>query len=110
MCCGQEGERIARHNHLCDALHSAAVEEALHPTKEGRFLLQGSDQRPADVLIPNWAGGRDAALDVTVINPLQGPTVVGAAETPGHALTKAFKPASWAEQWQEILTRRRGRW
>ena len=40
----------------------------------------------ADVFILNWAGGLDAALDVTVINPLQGATVVEAAATPGHAL------------------------
>lgn len=42
------------------------------------------DRGPADVLIPNWAGGRYAALDVTVINPLQAATVAGAAATPGH--------------------------
>ena len=42
----------------------------LAPTKEGRFLLPGDDRRPADVFIPYWAGGRDAALDVTVVNPL----------------------------------------
>jgi hypothetical protein len=39
--------------------------------KEERFLLPGVDRRPADVYIPSWAGGQNAALDVTVINPLQ---------------------------------------
>ena len=38
------------------------------------------------MFIPNWAGGLDAALDVTVINPLQGATAVEAAATPDHAL------------------------
>ena len=42
------------------------------------------------MLIPHWAGGRDAALDVTVINPLQKDTVAGAAATPGSALLVAF--------------------
>ena len=42
------------------------------------------------MLIPNWAGGRDAAIDVTVVNPLQGATLAQAATTPGYALTFAF--------------------
>ena len=36
----------------------------------------------SDVLLPNWVGGRDAALDVTVINPCQDETVVKAVTTP----------------------------
>ena len=70
MSCGTGGERISRHNHLRDALFEMAVSAGLAPTKEGRFLLPGDDRRPADVFIPYWAGGRDAALDVTVVNPL----------------------------------------
>ena len=66
-----------------------SVAAGLGPTKEGRFLLPGADRRPADVLVPHWAGGRDAALDVTVVNPLQAATIVGATATPGHALTFA---------------------
>ena len=44
----------------------------------------------ADVYVPNWAEGRDAAFDITVINPLQQATVAQAAETPGHSLDFAF--------------------
>ena len=90
MCCSSDGERIARHNILRDALFSAAQSAALGPSKEGRFLLPGTDRRPADILIPHWAGGKDAALDVTVINPLQVATVTQAASTPGSALSVAF--------------------
>ena len=86
LCCGHKGERIARHNQLRDHLHDMAAAAALNPTKENIFLLPGTDRRPADVLIPNWAGGLDAALDVTVVNPLQGALVKEAAVTPGHAL------------------------
>ena len=52
------------------------------------------------MLIPHWAGERDAALDVTVINPLQEATVFGAATTPGIALLVAFnrKVTGAAEQ------------
>ena len=91
LCCGTGGERISRHNNLRDALFDTAVAAGLGPVKEGRFLLPGADRRPADVLLPNWAGGRDAALDVTVVNPLQDATVVGAAATAGHALTFAYE-------------------
>ena len=63
---------------------------ALGPIKEERFLLPGEGRRPADVLIPNWDRGQDAALDVTVINPLQDATVSGAAAEAGHALTIAY--------------------
>ena len=91
MCCGTGGERIARHNHLRDSLHATAVSAALGPKKEERFLIPGRDRRPGDVFIPHWTGGRDTALDVTVINPLQLATVVEAATTPGYALDLAYK-------------------
>ena len=85
MNCAWQGERIARHNSLRDALHSTAVKAALGPTKEGQYLLPGEGGKPADIFIPRHAGGKDAALDVTVVNPLQAALVTQAAETPGHA-------------------------
>ena len=90
--CGSEGERIARHNHLRDALFQAAVTGALAPSKEERALIPGTESKPADVLIPHWTHGRDTALDVTVVNPLQTTLVERAARNtePGHALTYAF--------------------
>ena len=43
-------------------------------------------------MVPNWAQGRDAAYDITVINPLQEATVAQAAnfDNPGHALNVAW--------------------
>ena len=35
--------------------------------REKARLVPGNDRRPADVLIRNWVGGKDAALDVTVV-------------------------------------------
>ena len=89
--CAWQGERIARHNSLRDTLHSAAAKAALGPTKEGQYLLPGEGGKPADIFIPRHAGGKDAALDVTVINPLQAATVAQAAQTPGHALKVAHQ-------------------
>ena len=89
MCCGSGGERNTRHNNLRDALFDTAVAAGLGPVREGRFLLPGNDRRPADVLIRNWLGGKDAALDVTVVTPLQEATMPAAAHTAGHALNHA---------------------
>ena len=89
--CGSHGERISRHNLLRDALHQTAAAAALGPTKEGRFLLPGRDARPADLLLPRWTGGQDAALDVTVVSALQTAMVTGSATTDGFALQKAFE-------------------
>ena len=88
--CGYVGERIARHDRLRDALFNSAQQGCLGPTREDRALLPGSDARPADVLIPNWTGGRDTALDVTVVNPLQAAMVDQAAVTAGHGLSVAY--------------------
>ena len=42
---------------------------------------------PADLYIPLWApGGKDAALDVCVVSPLQQATIQRAAREPGYAL------------------------
>ena len=58
MSCGSGPERNWRHNSLRDAMHEYAVEAGYGPRKEVRFLLPGRDSRPADVLIPHFAGGR----------------------------------------------------
>ena len=70
--CGSGGERIAKHNHVRDAIFAAAAQAALGPRKEPGGLLPGTDDRPADVLLPYWTQGKDTALDITVVNPLQG--------------------------------------
>ena len=91
MNCAWQGERIARHNWLRDELFNTAVAACLGPTREGRALLPGEGGKPADVFLLHWAQGKDAALDVTVINPLQGAMVHEAAVVPGHALQAAHK-------------------
>ena len=69
--CAINGERIAKHNHVRDAIHAAAAQAALGPKKEPAGLLPGSDDRPADVLLPFWVNGKDAALDISIVNPMQ---------------------------------------
>ena len=84
--CGHEGDRIARHDHLRDAIYNQAAEAMLAPKKEERNLLQDTDSRPADILIPCWIDSKDAALDVTVTNPLQKSLAGDPTKEAGHAL------------------------
>ena len=70
--CACGGERIAKHQHLRDSVFNAAVQANLGPVREADGLLPGSNNRLADVLLRYWHQGRDAALDVTVVNPLTG--------------------------------------
>ena len=85
--CGGNGDRIHRHDSIRDAVFSAAQSAALAPRKEVPSLIPGSSSRPADVYLPNWTRGQPAALDVTVISPLQQLTMQGAASMQGHALS-----------------------
>ena len=62
------------------------VSAALSHEKENRFILSGEDKRPADVFIPKWSSGLDAALDMTIVNPLQAALVQEAADISGYAL------------------------
>ena len=90
LVCGSHGERIARHNQLRDAIYSVAASSNLAPRKEENALLPGTSARPADVFIPHWTGGRDTALDVTVVSPLLTDRLDNSISTPGHTLTVAF--------------------
>ena len=73
-----------------NALYNTCTQACLGPTREDRALIPGSNAKPADVLIPSWTGGKDTALDITVVNPLQVALVSRAATTPGHALTHRY--------------------
>ena len=88
--CGIGGERIAWHNCQGRSLpNSCAGCRLCWPVKEPAGLLPGSDDRPADVLIPFWTNGQDSTLDVTVINPLQAGLVVRAFQGGQSAVESA---------------------
>ena len=48
-----------------------AQSAALCPRKEEPSLIPGSKSHPADIYLPCWTHGKPAALDVSVISPLQ---------------------------------------
>ena len=88
--CAYLGERIFRHNLLRDAIFHSAQSACLNPSREIRGLLPGTDARPADIFLPSWDRGRDTALDVTVISPLQLNLVDRSALNHDLALDTAF--------------------
>ena len=85
--CGGNGDRILRHNPICDSIFHAARSAALAPRKEVPSLILGSQSLPAVILRPNWERGQPAAMDVTVISSFQPLTLRGAASSAGHALS-----------------------
>ena len=87
--CGGSGDRIHRHDSLRNALFTAAQSAALAPRKEAPSLIPGTSSRPADLYLPCWRHGKPAALDVTIISPLQKLTIQKASVTQGHALSVA---------------------
>ena len=72
------------------SIYQAAASSNLAPRKEENALLPGTSARPADDLIPQWSGGMDTALDVTVVSPLLTDRLDMSVTTPGHTLTVAF--------------------
>ena len=89
--CGHSGEKTSRHNRLRDTIFKAATSACLAPGQEIRGLVSGSEARPADVFIPAWEKGKDAALDVTVISPLQLNMVDRSAQNHSTALDTAYR-------------------
>uniref|UniRef100_A0A1X7VC05 Uncharacterized protein n=1 Tax=Amphimedon queenslandica TaxID=400682 RepID=A0A1X7VC05_AMPQE len=89
LACGGNSDRILRHNAIRDVIFTAAQSAALSPRREAPSLVPDSLSRPADVFLPHWIQGRPAALDVTVISPLQSQTLSQAASTQGAALRVA---------------------
>ena len=62
LSCAQYGERVALHNVIRDIIFETATSAALAPAREGRHLLPGQGARSADILLPCWSDGKDAAL------------------------------------------------
>ena len=51
--------------------------------------------RPADVLLPFWANGKDAALDVSMVNPLQHQFVEKVAREGEKRVQHAYITSKW---------------
>ena len=80
---------IARHNNICNVIFEVARSVNLAPRKEEGALIPSYNSKPANVLIPNFAG-KPLALDVTIVNPLTPVRLTSSASNPGQTLITAF--------------------
>ena len=101
---GGNKDCIHRHDSISDALFSSAQSAALCPRKEVPSLIPGSKSRPADIYLPHWTHGKPAALDVSVISPLQRLTLENSSMSQGHALSvgEYLKHSSHSDACQEV--------
>ena len=72
-------------------LFATCPQAALAPVREDRALIPGTEARPADIMLPNWMGGKDCCLDITVVNPLQAAYIRMSASNQDYALRKAYE-------------------
>uniref|UniRef100_A0A1X7VSP7 Uncharacterized protein n=1 Tax=Amphimedon queenslandica TaxID=400682 RepID=A0A1X7VSP7_AMPQE len=70
-------------------IHDCSVGCSLSPWKEVSSLVPESSARSADIFIPSWSLGCPAALDVTVVSPVQQQTLSQAASEHRYALLVA---------------------
>lgn len=92
MTCKATGDRIRRHNDVRDFLVETAHEAEYTASKEPQGLLpnfRNGNSKPADVLVRQYEGGRDLAIDVTVVNSVQTSSLTNAAVTSGAAILSA---------------------
>ena len=82
---------ISRHNRLRNAIFKHAESALLSPLMEIRGLVEGSEAHPADVFIPNWIGEKDAALDITVVSPVQAACLERSVDNPSFSLEFAYR-------------------
>ena len=54
--CVGNGDRISRHNAICEILFSTQS-AGLAPCREVPSIIPYSSSRPADIYLPFWSGG-----------------------------------------------------
>ena len=79
----------ARHNALRDCLAGYCRRAHLNPTLEAGAGLDDRQTRPADILLPVWTLGASAALDLTVVHPLNSINLNGASTDAGSVALAA---------------------
>ena len=90
VCTKQTGAWIHRHNSLRDSLFVVAQSAGLGPTKEEMGLISDRQDKPGDITIPQWKGGRGAAFDVAVTSTDQVSTLKQASKQAGVAARRKY--------------------
>ena len=82
---------IRRHDAIRDCLGSLCKAACIGVKIEQSGLSQKTRERPADIFIPNWKDGKDAWVDVAVINSSCASNLKYSSRTIDYALSKAQK-------------------
>jgi hypothetical protein len=85
LICKKGSDHSERHNTIRNLLFLLASQALLSPKKEVAGLIPCTKKRPGDIVIPRWHDGRTAAIDVTIISPLQQPFLLDTARAGGFA-------------------------
>ena len=89
LVCASSGDRILRHNAIRDLVYETCKAANLSPKLEPSGLLQDSQQRPGDIVLPIWSCGQKLAVDVTIVSPFQTSLLPNASEQSGFAARRA---------------------
>ena len=88
LTCKRGPDVCRRHNGLRNSIADYCRRAQLNPILEAGAGFR-DQTRPADVLVPTWNLGKDAALDITVVNPLNDTNIDGAIAIRGSAAAAA---------------------
>jgi hypothetical protein len=91
LTCKRGADVCHHHNRLRDKVHDMCRRALLNPMLEQGAGLghMGLLTRPADILIPVWSLDRAAAIDLTVVHPLNPDNIDGASTSAEHCLIDA---------------------
>ncbi len=84
---------VHRHNKLRNCINTVCRRALLNPQLEQGSRC-GSQTRPADIFIPVWTLGQPAAIDLTVVHPLNSEFLSNGASTAAETCLQA------AEEWK----------
>ena len=89
--CNRGGDVVIRHNNIRGILAESFRRAGISVKCEaGRGLSHDNYRtRPADILVPNWFCSRPAAIDLTVISPLNSNVIAEVGFTGGSAAASA---------------------
>jgi hypothetical protein len=91
LTCNRGPDVCSRHNTVRDCMYGYCNRARLNPKLEAGAGLgwEQRQTRPADILLPVWVLGSSAALDITVVHPLNPKNIIGASASVGSVVAGA---------------------
>ena len=74
MICAKYCDRISKHDSVRDIVKCYLAHGALSSRivkRETPGLIAGKKDKPADIFVSNWHGGKSMAFDITIVSPMQ---------------------------------------